>query len=234
VSDAKHEDKEASAEAAGPPGPSKLPMILALVNTVAILAAMGALVYTKLLFKRPVITESGQRAALAKTNASPLPQAEPGFVTFEPTTVNLASEEPGRHRYATIGFSIGIRDKSRAAEVEAVRPLIMDKVLSLFGRRQPQELTNVQGRYVLRAELVDAANEILRENHGKIQLEKPAPGKEGKGEGEGAPKEGGEGGGEGGEGGEGEHGKAKPKEGPHAPIVGDLISDVFFTQFMVQ
>ncbi len=218
MSDAKPAEAE-KGEAQGSPGPSKLPLILALVNTVAILAAMGALVYTRLLFKRPEITESGQRALLVQANASPLPQAEPGFVNFEPTTLNIASPEAGRHRYATIGFSISIRDKTRAGEVEAVRPLIMDRILSLVGRLQPQDLTNVQGRYVLRAELIDATNEILRENKGKIQPPAATP-----------DKAGGEGGGEGGE----HAAQPKAQEGPHAPIVGELVSDVFFTQFVVQ
>jgi flagellar FliL protein len=237
VSDA-HSAEEKPEASANPKGPSKLPILLAVVNTVAILAAMGFLVYTKLLFKRPAITETSVRAQLAKTTAIPLLPAEPGFVNFEPTTLNIAAAEDGRRRYATIGFSVGIRDNTRSSEIEAVRPLIMDKVLSLLGRRSYQDLVNVQGRYVLRSELIDAINAILRDNAGQIQA--PSAGQtkvagganaeagEG-GKGEGAKEEGAEGG----EG--GEHGaKAKAPAGPHAQIVGDLVSDVFFTQFIVQ
>ncbi|MDR3608001.1 MAG: flagellar basal body-associated FliL family protein [Oligoflexia bacterium] len=207
------------------PSASKLPLLLGLANTLVLLAAMGTLVYTKLLYKRPSITEAEERARLAKVAASPLPSAEAGYVDFPATMLNIASNVPGRRRYANVGFSVEVRDKSRSDEVEAVRALVMDRLLSLIGRRQMSDLTNVQGRYLLRSELIDAINQILKENAGKLQP--PAPPK---------PTSGGEGGEHaGGEGGEhGEAGKTAQSNQPHASIVGDLVSDVFFTQFTVQ
>ena len=71
----------------------------------------------------------------------------------------------------------------------------------VVGRKHVYELNNVQGRYVLRAELIDALNKVIFEKSGQLQAPPPAVKAPGEG--------GGEGGGEGEHGG-GEHGAAKP------------------------
>ena len=112
--------KEAPAPApsAGGGGGSKLPLLLGLVNVLALLAAAGLLYYTRMVFKRPVITESGERARLAKMHASPLPPSIPMTIAFEPLTVNIESTPvapkadeksnqliQGKLHYVTLGFS---------------------------------------------------------------------------------------------------------------------------------
>lgn len=229
---------EAEAKPAGPKA-SKLPMLLLLVNFLAIAGAMYMLVYVKFLYKRPSITEETERARLAaQAAATPKAPLESGLVNFEAVTVNLAPSE-GRPHFATIGFALEIRDKTRQGDVETVRALIMDKFLSLVGRKQAFELNNVQGRFILRTELTDAANKAIFENAGRIKAA-PAPqaaaagGEHGGGEG-GGEHGGGEGGGEhgGGHGEGGGHGAAAESQEPKPPIK-DLVTNVFFNQFVVQ
>ena len=51
------EEKDEAPAAAHADGASKTPLKLALANTVVVLAAMGMILYTRMIYKRPVITE---------------------------------------------------------------------------------------------------------------------------------------------------------------------------------
>ncbi len=153
---------------------SKGPLILALLNTVVILGVLGFMFYTRLVFKRPVITESSERARLAQIHASPTPVATPGLIDFEPVTVNIQSapaqpkpadgtpqQIQGKLHYVTVGFSVEIRDMAMKAAVDQIRPVLMDKVLSLLGHKGFSELTTVQGRYILRSQILEFTNNLL-------------------------------------------------------------------------
>lgn len=192
----------ASAEAkekAPAKGSSKGPLILALVNTLAVLAAMGFMAYSKLIFKRPVITEESERARIAAEQAKPKAPVIPGTVTFEPFTVNISptpgqakpadgttEQIQGKLHYATVGFALEITDIARKSELETVRPIIMDRLLAALGRKAYHELTTVQGRYIVRTQIIELVNEALRKAGGA------------------------------------------PTAGP------DLVTNVYFTQFVVQ
>jgi flagellar basal body-associated protein FliL len=153
------------------PKPSKLPLLLGLVNSVAILAAVGTLAYTRILFKRPQITEAGEREKIAQMSTAPKVATTTGFATFDPITINIApsptqpkpadgtpTQIQGKLHYATIGFSIELRDIARKDELEAIKPLVIDQFLALVGRKQFHELTSVQGRYVLKTQLIEIVN----------------------------------------------------------------------------
>lgn len=163
----------------GPPKPSifNVPMVLALVNTVVILAVGGLMVYTRFIFKRPAITEQGERERLTKVHEKPQIPQTPGLLQVEPFTVNIQSNPPqpksadgteqqlhGKLHYATVGFALVLRDLQSQETVEKIRPALMDKVLSTIGRKAFHELTTVQGRYILRNQLVKIANQLSNEN----------------------------------------------------------------------
>jgi len=171
--------EEATSAAPSEPGPSKLPLIIGGVNTLLVLAAAGVLAYTQLIFKRPQITEQSERARIAAMKSSPGPGMTSGYVSFEPMTINIAPSVPqvgpvdggqnapsakiqGKLHYATIGFSLELKDISRDSEVEAIRPLILDQFLGIVGRKQFQDLTSIEGRYVLKTELIEVANELAK------------------------------------------------------------------------
>jgi flagellar basal body-associated protein FliL len=150
-----------------------LSLLLGVLNTVLVLAAMGTLTYTRLIFKRPQITEEGERDRLVTMQTDAKPALTSGYVSFEPTTVNISSSPPqakaadgtqsqilGKLHYATIGFSMELKDISRKDDIEALRPLIMDQFLALVGRKQFHELTSVEGRYILRTQLIEVANSM--------------------------------------------------------------------------
>ena len=156
-------------------GSSKIFTIIALINTIAVLATGGILVYTKLLFKRPPITEAQERARLEKQKEKKLKdakKAEPGMVTFDPITVNIRStpgkvrttesgDVEGKLHYATIGFALELKDKNKTSLIEELRPMFMDKLMSMLGRKSYTDLITVQGRFLVRTQIMDAVNDLI-------------------------------------------------------------------------
>ncbi len=146
-------------------------LILPLVNTVLVLGVLGLFVYTRLIFKRPVITEKSERARLAKLVSAPTPEPVPGIIDFESVTANLASHAPGpgdpepvgaKLRYLTFAFSLELRDVSQKEKIEALRPLIMDRILQNVGHKRYHELATIQGRYILKNEIMEIVNQLAR------------------------------------------------------------------------
>jgi flagellar basal body-associated protein FliL len=135
---------------------------------------MGFFYYSKMMYKRPPITEEGERERLSKTYASPTPPPAPALVKFDPITINISPnpEEPkpadgtlaqlqGKLHYVTIGFSLEIRDEGQKELIEGIRPFILDQLIVALGKKKTHELTSVQGRYVLHAQLIDLVNKLV-------------------------------------------------------------------------
>ena len=168
------EEKDPGSESSEKPAGSKLPLLIGLVNTLAILGALGTLLYTRVLYQRPVITETGERDRLAKLHAAPPAPAAPGYVTFEPFTASIRTEPPadidprsaevkGKAHYVRLGFSMEVRLPDKVSVIEEVRPILMDQLLSMLGKKSYTELTTAQGRYLLRNEVMELTNRIVKE-----------------------------------------------------------------------
>lgn len=153
---------------------SKLPLWLPIVNAVALLVSMGAVVYTRLLFSRPQITEESERERLVQVVASPTPPPVPELVQFDQLVLNIqpmpgapkpadgtSTQIEGKLHYCTLSFALEIIDSRRKTQVEEIRPLLVDKLLSVVGRKKFHELNTVQGRYVLKSQIIDAANNLV-------------------------------------------------------------------------
>ncbi len=144
-----------------------LDFIMPLINTVAILGVMGLMVYTRLMYKRPMITEAGERAHLEKIKASPPPPAIVGNVPFESMLINLAPTENQdnhsrpRSHHITVSFNLEIRDQGQSDLIEELKPMILDQMISLLGKKRIADLNHVQGRYLLRSEIMELCNHIV-------------------------------------------------------------------------
>ncbi|MCM0607036.1 MAG: flagellar basal body-associated FliL family protein [Xanthomonadaceae bacterium] len=150
-------------------------MILALVNTLVVLGALGTVVYTKVLYKRAPITESAERVKLESSiqAGSKLGKTESslnlGIVTFDPINATISPDpglpgESNRVRYANINFSLEIKDNRKAEKVTNIKVQFLDSLLNILGKKRFGDLTTVQGRYVLRSEMISAANKLLKED----------------------------------------------------------------------
>ncbi|MEK6705738.1 MAG: flagellar basal body-associated FliL family protein [Bdellovibrionota bacterium] len=134
--------------------------VLVLANTAVIAVTAGLLVYSKIFLKRPAITEESERQRLALFKNSPSPELTPVTILFEPTTMNIKQDSDKLH-YITVGFALKIKDSRKKDIVESLKPLIMDKFLTLAGHKNFNELSNIQGRYVLRSQMLDIVNDLI-------------------------------------------------------------------------
>lgn len=158
--------------------------MLALLNTVVVLAALGILAYTRVLYKRPAITEGGERERLAaeSTKPAPITSATPGVIPFEAVTINIQpapgnpkSEDTvrqiqGKLHYATLAFSLEVRDIGQKEQIDQIKPILMDRILTMMGKKPFHELTTVQGRYLVRSQILDMTNELLKKKPGEASL----------------------------------------------------------------
>ena len=166
-----------TAEAEGAPKQPKTPLILALLNTVAIAGALGTFIYTRVIYKRPPITETAERTRLIKqAKTDQKPDMKSGMIPFKKITVNIKPEpgnpEPapgtsaqikGKVHYATLKFALKVGDISRQSKVDSISPILMDRILYILGKKSFHELNTPQGRYILRSEILDEANKLLKE-----------------------------------------------------------------------
>ena len=157
-------------------GGINLPLILGILNSVLFLVALGTLVYTKVLFKRPPITEQGERQKLTAQKAKHTATSASGIVQFEPFTVNIkatskvslpaegsATQGQEKTHFARIAMALELRDLGRKSKLDDFRPKVMDELLTLLGNKGYNEITTVQGRYVLRNDILEKVNSILKE-----------------------------------------------------------------------
>ena len=143
----------------------KLGLILGLLNTVAIAAVLGLFVYTKMVFKRPEITEEKERAKIVAAEAKPASETKHIMIPMEPITVNLdpfiGDDGKQKIHYATLTLTFELRGQTDATAFNQVVPVIMDKVIQNLGKKKFEDLNQVQGRYLFRSQIIEAANEYL-------------------------------------------------------------------------
>ncbi|NDF13898.1 hypothetical protein EB061_01055 [bacterium] len=146
----------------------KIGFILGLLNTVAIAAVLGLFVYTKLIFKRPPITESKERAKIAQKAEAPaaVDRSKTVMVPLDPVTVNLdtyagADGKPKTH-IVSMNLALEIVNEKARERVDSSKPAILDRIIQNLGKRKFEELNQVQGRYVFKSQVIDDANEYLK------------------------------------------------------------------------
>lgn len=140
-----------------------------------LMGALGTLVYTRIMFKRPPITETGERTRLLEKANHPQVQIEEetGMVEVKPFTFNIPNpptnpNEDSDHkksRFANIGFSIEIRDANDSDRFEGIRPQFMDEMLQLLGKKSFFELASVQGRFIIRTQILELVNKMMKEEY---------------------------------------------------------------------
>ncbi len=156
---------------------SLVSLIFPLLNTLAVLATLGILYYSKVVYKRAPITEEGERNRLTRQHQSPPSEAPSVWMNFDPITVNIAptvnppsphpstrpSSNPlyGKLHYLTLAFTLEVRDPKQMPLLENLKPTLLDQVISIVGRKQFHELNTVQGRYVLQSQILDFVNQKI-------------------------------------------------------------------------
>lgn len=147
----------------------KLGLILGLVNTLVIAGVLGLFVYTKMIYKRPPITESQERQRLSKNQHKEevVRNLKKGLVPLDPITANLDpfTDVDGKQKthYISLSMTVEIRDENEMHKFLEIKPIIMDQILEQLGKRKFEDLNQVQGRYLFRSLIIDATNAFLKE-----------------------------------------------------------------------
>lgn len=99
---------------------------------------------------------SGEHAAEPK----PEPPKPPVFVTLEPFTVNLQPSDAGDH-YLQVGIDLKVADSKVVDEIKLHMPEIRNGVLLLLSSKQVEDISTVEGKQKLSAEIVAQANKPI-------------------------------------------------------------------------
>jgi flagellar basal body-associated protein FliL len=164
------ETATADAASAAPKKALPIGVILGALNVVAVLGVAGLIYYTRVLHKRPPITEIQEREKVLAQAA----RVEPAdrtlqFVKFEPMTVNLKSTDVVRPsegsapssytlHYANFAFTVQAIGSDAETRLNAKKTEFIDELLRYLGNTSHEELSTVQGRYILRTEMAAMLN----------------------------------------------------------------------------
>jgi flagellar basal body-associated protein FliL len=147
----------------------KLGLILGLVNTLVIAGVLGLFVYTKMIYKRPPITEAQQRKRLSSTQqkVEVVHNQKKGIVPLDAITANLdpytGPDGKQKLHYVSVSLSVEIRDEKEVHKFEEIKPIVLDQILQQLGKKKFEDLNQVQGRYLFRSAIIDATNAYLKE-----------------------------------------------------------------------
>ncbi len=135
-------------------------LLLVLGNTVLVLAALGAAIYTKILYEKPTITETKElRKKQEESKSAGTPSQRP-VVTFDQILINIAMTS-GKSHYATIIMSLECRDGQAEVLARTKKDIITDRLITMLGKKQITELNTVQGKMLLKTTLIREFNTLL-------------------------------------------------------------------------
>lgn len=163
-------EKKNSSEAEPKPADRKKWIVL---GAVALVLVGGGTAAGYLLGARntpaPVAVESPEAVAGAETTTAVKASSGKGMVgpmvNIDSFIVNILDDQGSRYLKAAI--TLEVDDKPTADELGARLPQVRDAILLHVGNKTFQELSDLQGKLQLRAELIARLNQILQK--GKIQ-----------------------------------------------------------------
>jgi len=154
-------DTEAEGEEAAPPKRKiELQTLLVLLNSLLVLAAVGTAVYTKLMFEKPPLVEEVELEKKKDELKTPATPVDKVMVAFDPMTVNVATTS-GKAHFATLGFAVECRDQGAGELVQAKKAILLDKIVQTLGKRQVTQLNTIQGKLLLKTDLIRQFNSEL-------------------------------------------------------------------------
>ncbi len=153
-------------------GSSKLVMPMLALNAVALIGMLGLFVYTRVLYKRPVITEAQQRkildAELERKEKARIAAFVPALYKVPKFEANLKPSGNKEHMLS-IGLSLEMADQSFQSLLDDKRPQFMNRLNQVIANTTAEEIITIQGRLLFRSKIFGIISEILKVEKG------PAP-----------------------------------------------------------
>ncbi len=137
-------------EKQGKKGGKKL-LILIIVAVVVLIGGGAAAYFLIFAKKEPPPEEEVQAPVEEKAEIGP-------FLPLDPFVVNLAG--PGR-RYLKVKVTLEMADNAAYDEAQDRIPQVMDAILMVLSSKTPEEVTSVEGKIELRAEMITKLNQVL-------------------------------------------------------------------------
>lgn len=167
-------EAEASSSEAPPKKPLPLGLILLVLNMLSLLGVLGTIVYTQILYKRPVITETVEREKIVQEFSKKPTEMKKVIVSFEPIQANLKPtpigvQVPGgppqqmKAHYLNTTIAMELLDADFESTVKGRLPKFLDLLLRELGETSVDELSSVQGRFLLRSKIAGIMNDLVRE-----------------------------------------------------------------------
>jgi flagellar protein FliL len=135
-------------EASAPGGAKKKGRLLIVIGIVVLLVAGGGGAW--------MLLGAGKKAGHAEVKVAA--SVPPTFFTLDPFVVNLAGEV---QHYLQVGIDLKIADEHVKDQIKAHLPEIRNGVLLLLSSKQIDELSSLEGKNQLRAEIREAVNQPL-------------------------------------------------------------------------
>jgi|GEM_PF-2465701 len=155
-------------------GSSKILVPVLALNAIALCGLLGLFVYTRVIYKRPVITEAQQRkildAELEKKDKARVAAFVPATYKVPVFQANLkVNPIDGKDRILSLGLSLEMADKSFESLLDDKRPQFMNRLNQVISNTTADEITTIQGRLLFRSKIFAIISEILKIEKG------PAP-----------------------------------------------------------
>lgn len=135
--------------------------IVLLVSSLATIAAAGAVLYTKILFKKQKITESQELTKIQDQEPGEGGEETDGpLVQIDEMRVNIASPDGGNH-FAFFSVTAECSSAEAASQFAARKDQLVDRLISLFNRKKAADINHVQGRLIMKEEILKEFNAVL-------------------------------------------------------------------------
>jgi flagellar basal body-associated protein FliL len=148
-------------------GVSAVQLLIMSLNTLTILGAAGFLFYSKFLFQKERPTEENERDRLKTAFKRGDPDENTKLMYWDPLVLNIhdsnnaLQEGNKKYRYVTMGMVLELRDASKEEMIRELRPFIIDKIIALVSKKHLADLTSVQGRYILVAQMIELIQQVI-------------------------------------------------------------------------
>ncbi len=175
MAEEKKDEAPAKDEPAGPKmilGLS-LPMFgMAALNALVMIGGMSYVVYVKMIYKKPPITEPMvvaeiKKNALPKKNLlSGTVEEEKKFFTeaFPEMTVNLRTTKGGKEHFATLEVALACENEQCASALKASKAKIQDTIQAAISSRSYTELNSIEIKARLKFEIQQKVNAFLQDD----------------------------------------------------------------------
>jgi flagellar basal body-associated protein FliL len=154
--------------------PLPIGLILGGLNTLGLLGLLGVLVYTKILYQRPKMTEPVEREKITQEFTTKPENMKKVLVSFEqinanlkpsPIGVSVPGGPPQKMKSHTLSMILALEllDAEFEPVVKGRQAKFLDQLLRELGTTSVDELSTVQGRFLLRSKIAGIMNELVRE-----------------------------------------------------------------------